>query len=227
MKKQIIKSAQQSVIPLFRYSIILFLALNMSCKKDNGKEPTQLPVGDYVDVTGEILKNTERPFNKGIAMGTSGNKALYYEVIDWTVNPMGGANGNVFRRGDPTFENVLCLIAWQELLNIGDMRNGKLYQTVELEAGDYRFDAYVLYSDANTTYKVYMAAALGSDLPDTGSIERMALTFAPISADKQIGNRLISIHFKLSEKSTISLGFVADLFASEIYFNKVELWMVR
>ena len=174
----------------------------------------------YGDITASSgLKNTQIPFTYG--------DFVYHQMClinDWKHNQEAINNGNVDRR-----TNRLCFFACN-LYGLSTpshtITNGKLYQTVELEAGTYRFDVYCgeIDRDANSpVLDVYICAALGNDLPDVAERSK-ALDYASVP-DKG----MFSINFNLSKRETVSLGFIANIVGSgQIYgfkgFDKVELW---
>ena len=192
--------------------------------------PVQIKVsqeaGVSVNITAEVLKNTTMPFEVGAQIVDPSTKN-YYVAKDWLSNEQGGKNGNVFNR-DATFDHVLSIQAWWDRL-VPSMSDGKLWQTVQLDAGEYRFDAYVFYSDfmwATSPSMVYAVVALGNEIPDTGSIQN-ALGSATVPTVGIGDNELISIDFTLTQAGRVSLGFVANLCEAEAFFSKVELWSVR
>ena len=170
------------------------------------------------NITANVLKNTEMPFNitGPLAWGTS-----YYTVTDWLVN---AANVNGSSSGGRGY--TLTMIAWSTA-NVTSFVNGKLYQTVELDAGIYRFDVFA-YETSATINRAYVVAALGNELHDTDVIEQESLDFAPVPTGvAAASNRQISVGFTLSEKSIVTLGFVASLNVNEmIHFRRVELWQL-
>jgi len=111
--------------------------------------------------------------------------------------------------------------------------DGKLYQTVELEAGIYRFDVEIAGS-ANGTDDCYIVAALGNNLPNTDALNQ-ALAKVQITANRAVTwvidnydsslSPIDTIEFELSGKSTVSVGFLVNMTgAKQIKFYKVELW---
>jgi len=114
-------------------------------------------------------------------------------------------------------------------LPINEVFNGKLYQTIDLDAGDYRFDAYLMdtydYDQSWSTDEVgfmYMVANIGSDIPDQENKDSALSYFlVPVKTD-DISQ--LSLNFTLSERSTVSIGFVGGSFWSRVLFSRVELW---
>lgn len=175
-----------------------------------------------VNIT-HLLKNTEFPF----VMGDLVSQNRYYKAVDWKYNEAGLANGNVDNQRGGTLV-IIAYSAW----GVGTITNGKLYQTVELEAGSYRLDV-----DVNETSGVmgnaYIVVASGDDLPDTDDVEQQALAFvAPPTGIATGAVRTFSLDFDLSVKSTVSMGFVVTFeppagTIHQIHFRKIELWEKR
>ncbi len=145
-----------------------------------------------------------------------------YHILGWTTN----FQENAPLRLRPADGNWYFAIVGIETGHgpIWPLTNGKLYKSVELEAGTYRFSACSpLY---NTHYggscELYIAAALGNGLPDTGNIGS-ALGSASIPETGAWVEQSYSFEFTLSAKSTVSLGFVANMRQAEAYIRKVEL----
>jgi len=153
----------------------------------------------------------------------------FYEVADWSANAAAASNGNVDAH-ETLLYGVLCFFTisgWPAPI-VQSFENGKLYQTVELEAGTYRFDA-VLWSNPNNvaTNKIYVMASLGEgdNIPDTNDVESKAMAFLEIP--KGVTTRpTLSIEFGITEKSAVSLGFVGTCGpgTTQCYFSKVALW---
>jgi len=179
----------------------------------------------YVNITADKLKNVDFPFITGDMVYNN----RYYKAVDWIVNDAGLANGNV----DNLRGNTLVMIAtnispWP----VAEIVNGKLYQTVELEAGTYRFDAFVN-ETSNPMGQAYIVVALGNDLPNTNLVEQEALAFASPPPGIATGAvRTFSLEFVLSEKNHVSLGFVVTFeppsgSLQQIHFRQFELWEKR
>ena len=177
----------------------------------------------YANITDKVLENTVAPF----VTGTMLYDDRWYEAAGWTANAAAAINGNVDTYA-PWLGGVLGFFVWETVSPALSIMNGKLYQTVELEAGTYRFDAYLF---ANTrpsgNPKSYVVVALGNDLPDTDDTPQMALGYVavpppPVAAD---ANLLLSVEFHLTEKTVVSLGFVATCGnETQLFYSKVELW---
>ena len=175
---------------------------------------------DWLNMTdmSSLLENNEMPFR-----GENENSFGYLQAIGWDANEAGAANGNVDKRYGG---GVLCF--WVYMFGyspIPEIWNGQIYQTIELEAGAYQLNAIVhsFYSESATNFKVYVAAAL-DELPHIDNVESASLGWASIPHNPA-ANSVYSAKFSLSQKSTVSLGFVANVVHSQqIFFKKVELW---
>lgn len=187
-----------------------------------------IPVPDEINITSYFLKNTQAPFIRGTHV--LGNR--FYLAENWHANDVATANGNI--DGLTTGENGhnrLGFWTWTGYSPTNPMVDGKLYQTVELEAGTYRFDAFLYLSSfgKDGMGTVNVVAALGNDLPDEDHFNQ-ALDFdiVPVGVSTTaISKPKISVEFVLLEKSFISLGFVANISGEVlIFFDKVELWKV-
>ena len=183
---------------------------------------TWKPLAHYEEITASAgLKNTHVPFSYG--------NFVYHQMClinDWEYNQEAINNGNVDRRTEQ-----LCFFACN-LYGLSTpsrtITNGKLYQTVELDAGTYRFDVYCgdIDSDPDSpVLDVYIGAAIGGVLPDVQNLST-ALKFTRIT-----GKGMFSISFNLPDHESVSLGFIANLNnAASIYgfkaFDRVELWKI-
>jgi len=164
-----------------------------------------------------LLNNTVAPF----ITGTMVHNNRFYLAEGWTANAAAAVNGNV----DNAKGGCLVLWTWGSSPS-PTIVNGKLYQTVELDAGAYRFDVSIHETSA-VIATTYIVAASGNDLPDIENISQ-SLSFVPVPAGVALAatsKPTISMDFVLSEKTVVSLGFVANSNGnSERLFSKVELW---
>jgi len=169
-----------------------------------------------------LLNNTVAPF----IMGEMVHRNRYYLAEGWIVNEEAAANGNV----DNAVNRSLCLVTWGTAYPSPRIDDGKLYQTIELSAGLYRFDASVHQTSA-VIGQVYVVATLGADLPDFENLdEALASALVPAGVASAAPSKpTISVVFELSEKTDVSLGFLANNISGnqEILFSKVELWKLE
>ena len=168
---------------------------------------------------GAVLKNTSQPF---ATIGeVYSNPADWWRAADWTVSDNLIENGSV-SGGWRNF--VLGVMAFPGNTPLRQIINGKIYQTVALEAGSYKFDA-VIYGAAGEI-QVYVAAALGVGLPDTNDVPLEALAHASVTAG---ASGTVSVVFTLDEETVVSLGFVGDfnlsdsVTANNVFFSSFTL----
>ena len=228
----------------FMKAALLLLALLavsyfLSCDGDDPFTPIGDEPGDWVDITESSgLVNTSSPFAyEGSALGPN-----LYKAVGWTVNDEAAVNGNV----SVTRGSALGMIAFTSVPS-PSIINGKLYQTIELEAGSYKLDVIVFNnaSTSNTPFSAYIVVVEGNDLPDTYAdaahrpqSDVASETIACLSIPRigttstNTGNtplQNVSVEFNLTEAKTVSLGFAATFYSTAIinfqsFYNKVELF---
>ena len=172
-----------------------------------------------IDITPMFLKNTQMPFIAGdmIAAGR-----FFAVNEDWRTNPAGAINGNV----DNANGDVLTIWAWEGLSPVPSVENAKLFQSVELAAGNYRFEA-MIYSNPSDVdiCRAYVVAASGYDLPNMDNVGQDAIEYNLIPVVAPYSNVVCSIEFTLTEQSFVSLGFVANIAGNhQLMISKVSLW---
>lgn len=171
-----------------------------------------------LDMTDIVLKNPRNPFRRGAAL-PAGN----YVLPDWIINAAGAENGNVRDDGSAYFAR-----GWT--LPRAEIINGKMYQTVELEAGKYRFRGYCNgMHTASTINTTYLVVALGNDLPDSENLGLQSLGYKNFPT--AWANMDSVIEFDLYEKSTVSMGFLTTLTSANenciVFIDGVELWRLE
>lgn len=103
--------------------------------------------------------------------------------------------------------------------------NGKIYQTVTLDPGEYVFTPTVYQSNSGGT--VYMAVAEGDALPDFANVASESLAYVQLA-----GAASRTLSFELTDATKITIGFVANMAGgggvgqyykfTKIEFEKVE-----
>ena len=191
-------------------------------------------------ITEGILKNSEFPFKRITGIPGHVHNSRYYTAVSWKFDVSDDVpqNGNV----DLALGETLVIIASTHPGWPGQsINNGKLYQTVLLEAGRYRFDVTVAetnYASDPNVAKVFFAAAMGNKLPDINDVEQQALGFTSprrgVRRAQPAGNlendETFSFEFVVREKSNVTLGVVATFLPyqggviDQIHFRKFELW---
>ena len=183
--------------------------------------PDHLPAP--MDIT-SLLQNTHKPFVTGDLADFDGNTDRYYQLAGWTANDVCLANGNLDYNGYWAYQGDGAIGLIQASGSPVAVENGKLYQTIELEPGYYRFDVNYIESQGEST--AYVVANVGEDLPDIDKVETDATAFLSIDTPMDINwDNMLSIKFTIYQKSAVSLGFVGSCYNNDrVMFAKVELW---
>jgi len=155
-----------------------------------------IPKFSKVDVTSTYLKNVGPGI---VASSMSGTR--WGVLRDWiTSASVKNASGTV-----GGFENksggVISFEAGWGLPNVTD---GKIYQTIDLPAGNYRFE--IVMTDFNTGGSRYLAVAAGSTLPNVADITSGSIAFSSFESKM--------LNFTLDTDKQVSLGFAATLSGS-------------
>ena len=177
----------------------------------------------YANIT-HLLNNPGDPF----ILGNMVHDNRFYEAVGWIANAVAAVNGNIDNFKGAGYS--LSMLTWAGYSPSPSITNGKLYQTVELEAGVYKFDA-ALYTTSDGVSRAYVVAALGNDLPDVDNVAQETFSFMPVPAGIEASaasKPVLSVEFTLSRKSFVSLGFVANIASNqEMLIRRVELWEKR
>lgn len=185
---------------------------------------------EWVDITSDVLSNTSAPFAHGASPVITLSDGTLYAVTDWTANSEASKNGNVFYRpSDNFFDGHLGFVYWVEGY-VGNIVNGKIYQTVNLDAGAYRFTAELRNCEGwgSQPIDVYVVAAWENDLPDIDQVEQYAISSTKIPWDPSNPwglptNTPYTIEFNLDTPSQVSLGFVGTVGGGQATFTSVKL----
>lgn len=152
-----------------------------------------IPKFSKVDVTSTYLKNVGPGI---VASSMSGTR--WGILADWVTSAsVKNASGTV-----GGFENksggVISFEAGWGLPNVTD---GKIYQTINLPEGNYRFE--IVMTDFNTGGARYLAVAAGTTLPNVADITSASIAFSSFESRM--------LNFTLEQDSQVSLGFAATL----------------
>ena len=181
-------------------------------------------VAYYAEITDKYLLNSGDPFQTGAMV----HDHRFYVASGWKANVNAATNGNIdVLKNAPN--NGLTLWAWSGYSPLPEFVNGKLFQTIELKAGTYRFDALV-YAVSPTLNRSYVVASLGEYLPDIEEITT-ALSWISVPSDikeASTNKPTLSVEFTLTEDAEVSLGFVANInHSQETIYKKVKLFEKR
>jgi hypothetical protein len=129
-------------------------------------------------------------------------------VAGWTHSP---STGYITVDGDAG--NKMVLMSGWGLNGDAPMLNGKIYQTLSLPAGTYRFRVHIVWIAGTDGNIVYVAAAKGAVLPDT---ETLTFDSNVLSMDVRgawTSDSDVDCNFTLTEPvTTVSLGIVANIY---------------
>jgi hypothetical protein len=155
-----------------------------------------LPV--KADVTAVYIKNPGAPFLMDNAQGSNWR---FGQLADWQYNDEA--------RDRYTYDaingvNSACMTLW--IWDNGVLTNGKIYQTVTLPAGEYKFSAAVSNID-NSLEATYLAVAAGSALPNVDDLAT-AIGYSQFTDNS---NKSVSASFTLSTATTVTLGVVGSM----------------
>lgn len=164
------------------------------------------------------LVNTERPFqitDRGWWFDRS-----FGDLLGWVVNTAAARNGTV----DNRVQQALVFWSWPGYSPSNGIINGKIYQTLKLNAGSYTFKVTALYTSGGwSPIKQYIAVNKGVALPNVDKVEAEALSWKIIGMGLGDGS-VITCSFTLEEASVVSLGIVGTIgSAQELRFKKFEL----
>jgi hypothetical protein len=174
-------------------------------------------VTENIEIPMPLLVNATAPF----AVTDDG----YWEwgrfgtAAGWTHSPSTG-----YLTVDNNMENRMVLITGYGLNGDAPMRNAKVYQTLSLPAGNYRFCVHVYWIAGTSGNEVYAVAAKGLTLPDTEALMFDSNVLAmdlrgPWSSDTDV-----YCSFILEESAAVSLGIVANVYpASDVQISSFSL----
>ena len=181
------------------------------------------PLRVFSNIT-KVLKNTSQPFR---ASSIDPNFSRWGVLADWISNEQANQHlsysaSNVLNGAYGTFDinnsTQIALESWAPPADAGkpggqptspSITNGKIYQTISLPAGTYKFDASVRVGVTTDNAKgAYSIAALGTSIPNLGAPTTPANFLNRVALN---GGGTKSITFTLNSPATVSLGFVATL----------------
>lgn len=180
-----------------------------------------------IDLT-YLIKNNKRPF---VASSFSGRWGI---LADWTTNAAcknhGGYGGIDFGCCDNPPQTINLESGWGS----PEITNGKIYQTITLEAGTYIFNAPLLASGSgiNSGYTlsdyVYLAVAKGNILPDSsgGALETNPSTLGFKRIVNTMNSESAVITFTITQSEQITLG-ISTTQGNERYGHFLSFSLVK
>jgi len=153
------------------------------------------------DVSEMLLKNYKKPFYPS---DYDGNR--WGTLLDWQTNSAArNHNHNGLMVGGFASDgggSAKLEAGW----GAGDIINGKIHQTITLPAGKYRFSTRVSEDAWNGDVPGYLIANRGNQLSDYTNIN----SGTRLNSVK-LKNGDVSFEFELTEKTTVSLGYVVNM----------------
>ena len=178
---------------------------------------------DYISFTPipkPILVNAKAPFATVKRGGEVGANNRWGTLADWTTNDAAKTFGNPPVGG---FDNNEGLAAMgQESWGSPLIRNGKIYQQVEVKEASYALNVFVRngnkLNEAGT--KVYLAIVDGDGLPDVDNIVDNPIV---LGYKRITGTGDYVIDFDANQDMTVSVGIVTDFTIDQSYW-KIMSW---
>lgn len=167
-------------------------------------------------ITEFYLKNPGAPFLQSKRDGRWGL------VADWTTNAAARNMSNGAVGGWDSY-NGGGFIAF-EYWGTPQITNGKIYQTITLPPGKYRYVVTVS-EIANPLEATYAVVNLGQTLPDVADISQALGSFKFL--DNSQNGKDFAVPFSLTQTQEITLGFVSTMVVknqSSVRFSKVRLY---
>ncbi|MFD2582414.1 DUF5013 domain-containing protein [Pedobacter vanadiisoli] len=185
------------------------------------------PLRIFSDIT-KVLKNTSQPFKTSTI---DPNQGRWGVLSGWLFNAQGNTRQsysltNELNGSYGSFDNNNSTqIAFESGYIAADygkpggaptspnITNGKIYQTVLLPAGTYKFDANVRGGvTTDNTKGAYSVAAIGTTIPDIAAPTTPANFVGRVAIN---GSGSKSFTFTLNAAATVSMGFVATVSGSQ------------
>lgn len=152
------------------------------------------------DVSELYLKNYKRPFERS---EFDGNR--WGTLADWVTNDaMKHRDASSGRVGGYATDNG-GTVKFEIGYGGAEIINGKVYQTVSLPAGRYRFTTNVAEQNWGDHVPVFLVANEGEQLPDYDALEA-----GESLASVRLTSGVVSVEFEITETSVVSLGFVVN-----------------
>ena len=184
---------------------------------------------EWVDISDKVLKNYRR-IEWEEELGYMGFQSIegsevfprdITHVADWKTNEEGRKNGNVW--GEDNGRNLILFTSHDYGYDADEITNGKLWQTVELEAGTYMIETWPYRTFWGEITQGYFVVSFGDEIPDVTDVENDAIDYIRVYdapdffIDGDVDGKVKSLNFTLTEKKTVSIGYVVTM--------ESEVWM--
>jgi hypothetical protein len=192
-----------TVLPNYKYGTTFnykTMYLPDSTCIDTFYAPSQI-VDVKTNVTAIYIKNAGNPFLRSTWDG-----GRWGILADWiTSNDVKNANGY----GGYELRSNVGVLSMEGGWGLPAVPNGKIYQVLDLPAGQYSFQAII--SANGSTGTKYLAVAVGDEMPNYATITQDALAYTNLSNG--------TLNFELTEPTKVCLGFVSNLDNSGQYYK--------
>lgn len=161
------------------------------------------------DVSSDYLTNYEAPFASTGNVFNTTNPNRFVELADWkTENIVEETTGHktgahVDKQKD---NNFAITTKWDGFSD--KLTNHKVYQTITLPAGAYKFTAYYGKYEGQAD-GTFLVAAPGNTLPDTENLADLALGYK--NMDSKNSAAFNTVTFLVTEPTEVSLGILSNL----------------
>ncbi|WP_162818019.1 DUF4998 domain-containing protein [Niabella yanshanensis] len=153
-----------------------------------------IPKFSQADITGTYLKNAGPNVNYSSIAGNN----RWGILSDWTSN---AAIKNASGFGGYERRSTIGFISLEAGWGLPNVTDGKIFQTVTLPAGSYRFS--VVMNEFNSGGSRYLSVAVGNDLPNASDVTGSSIAFSNLESKV--------LNFTLTAPTTVSIGFVCSL----------------
>ena len=161
------------------------------------------------EITKEYLKNYKREFSNNGTVVNSTIANRFYAITGWTIKNS-EYDGSITTGAHVDKNKSSCMTittGWDKFSY--SLTNHKVYQTVELPAGNYIFTAHYNSTWEGQCGNSYVVAAEGAGLPNTTKLESGSIAHTTMVAK---GTTMAnSISFTLKAPTTVSLGLLVNM----------------
>ncbi|MCH5716467.1 DUF4998 domain-containing protein [Niabella hibiscisoli] len=155
-----------------------------------------IPKFSQTDLTATYIKNA----GPNIRYSSINSANRWGILADWTSN---AAINNASGFGSLELRSGVGNISMEAGWGLPNVTNGKIFQTITLPAGTYRFS--IDMTEFNTGGSKFICVAAGTTLPDVSGVTGGSIGFANLEGKV--------MEFTLEETTQVSIGFVATLTA--------------
>ena len=157
----------------------------------------------YTNATPITLANAKAPFvGDGSDLFSPVGANRMQKVVGWTHNTSAYVT---FDGADPSAITFFIAPVW----GLGEVHNGKIYQTVNLQPGKYSLKTRV--GNVDGPVDAYALVTTSALLPDYTSVaaDTGTIKYVDLASNK---NKTIETVFELTTASTVKIGFVCNIF---------------